>query len=204
MKIYILAHRGIQQAATLQAYQNALSLGYGIEADIRDESGMLVVAHDPQDPKSFALANLCESLRRHPDCPVALNIKSAGLQPLLTQMLKNYAIENYFTFDMAIPDLRANLRSGLTSFTRHSDIEQTPALYAESHGIWLDSFDADWLTPEILNSHAHNKKSLAIVSPELHNRPHLPFWHQLKTMLPNTKTYLCTDHPEAADHFFND
>jgi hypothetical protein len=48
------------------------------------------------------------------------------------------------------------------------------------------------------------KKTVAVVSPELHGRPYEPAWHMLKGLERNLRDtlMLCTDFPDMADRFF--
>ncbi len=213
MYVNILAHRGLwydsAEKNRLIACERAFSLGYGIEVDIRDNAGGLIVAHDAQDTHAYPFSDLCKILQRFPECCAAINIKSCGLQKRLKDMLAQYNVKNYFTFDMTIPDLLANVKFGIISFTRHSEYEQKPALYLQADGVWIDMFVDNWLTGEIISEHLNNGKNIAIVSPELHKRPHELWWQKLKNVLqiinkqPMPKLYLCTDYPQQAHRYFN-
>ncbi|MBY0408446.1 MAG: hypothetical protein K2Q01_12210 [Rickettsiales bacterium] len=195
---------------TLAAFEHALSLGYGIEVDIRDHDGALVVARDPGALKFYPFSALCELLSHFPDSTAAINIKACGLQHMLKQALDRYNITRYFTFDMATPDLLANLRHGLQSYTRQSEYEPEPVFYRECTGVWLDMLENDWVGESSLAGHARRGKDVAIVSPELHQRPHAAFWQSLKRILgekglsEHMNFYLCTDFPQAAERFFHD
>ena len=209
--LYILAHKGIwrskEEQNTISACRVALASGFGLQVDIRDHVGGLVVAHDVDDAGSYPFRKLCTLLQQHPDATLALNIQSGGLQDLLCEALAHHGISNYFLFDMAVPDLLASLRSGLRCFTRQSELETTPILYPQSHGVWVDMFEQDWLTSNDIRMHIKHAKDVAIVSPELHGRDQLPFWQYLKdhwASLNDTgsKCYLCTAYPEQAREFF--
>ena len=56
--IKILSHRGywkkVEEKNTIQAFENSFSHGFGLETDIRDLNGKLVVSHDI--PIEFALS----------------------------------------------------------------------------------------------------------------------------------------------------
>ena len=71
---------------------------------------------------------------------LALNIKSDGLSQDLNLLIDKYGIENYFVFDMSIPDTIPYLMNKTNVYTRHSDIEKAPLLYGQSSGVWLDMF----------------------------------------------------------------
>lgn len=214
LSLQVLAHRGLwyeeKEHNTTIACERALALGFGIEIDVRDAQGMLMVAHDIGDARAYPFSDLCRLLRQYPLCPVAINIKSCGLQPLLKSVLEEFGIRNYFTFDMSVPDLLNNLRSGITSFTRQSEYEPEPVLYAESRGVWMDMFETDWVTGEVVLEYLKSGKDVAVVSPELHKRDYHLIWKklmdilQVSGILENGATlYLCTDHPQEAKRYFD-
>ena len=224
-KSTIIAHRGWWEAPeeknTESAFVKALQAGFGIETDIRDLDGRLVIAHDiptlASSPMSvarfFELYN--EHTASHTVPPVlALNIKCDGLTAPLKQLLEQYHITRYFVFDMSIPDTLHYLRAGLNTFTRLSDIEPEPLLLTECAGIWIDAFQSDWVSfplklptvePAVLA-----EKQFCLVSPELHKRQsYKTTWQQWQqqlatsTLNPN-QLFLCTDFPMEAFTFFND
>src|ERR1700675_3509283 len=50
------------------------------------------------------------------DFPLALNVKSDGLQALLLTLLQEYRVEDYILFDVSVPDLVVSSRQGLRAF----------------------------------------------------------------------------------------
>jgi len=207
----ILAHRGFWQKPEEKnspaALRRALAEGFGIETDLRDHAGRLVISHDPAGPDSFSAPDflaLCREI--NPLAPLALNIKADGLRPLLKSLLQHHPAQNYFCFDMSVPETLLYHRDGLRFFTRESEHEPAPVLYAPAAGVWLDMFTGDWATPAHLSQHLQAGKQVALVSPELHGRPHLPFWTSLRASpaARDPSLMLCTDHPQAAREFFHD
>ena len=224
-KSTIIAHRGWWEAPeeknTEQAFIKALQAGFGIETDIRDLDGQLVIAHDIPTLAStpmpvarfFELYN--QHTATHTVAPMlALNIKCDGLTAPLRQLLEHYNIQRYFVFDMSIPDTLHYIRAGLNTFTRWSDIEPEPLLLDKCNGVWVDAFYSDWvsfpLTHPKVSSEAFNQQPLCLVSPELHKRQsYKAIWQQWQqqlvasTLNPN-QLFLCTDFPMEAFTFFND
>jgi hypothetical protein len=45
---------------------------------------------------------------------------------------------------------------------------------------------------------------VAVVSPELHRRPHLTLWERLKYLRNPSQVYLCTDLVKEAKEFFDE
>jgi len=208
--VIFLAHRGLwkrhEERNTLPALQNALAAGFGIETDVRDACGNLVIAHDPPGASAPALDELLAMLKTSAvESTIALNIKADGLHSQLRSLLKMHSVQSYFCFDMSIPQAVAYAREGVRFFTRESEVEPVPALYAEASGIWMDMFQSDWATPSRINEHIRSGKEVALTSPELHGRPYQPFWDVLRdsnlACLP--RLMLCTDHAESAREFFS-
>jgi hypothetical protein len=139
-----------------------------------------------------------------PRLPLALNVKSDGLQSLVCDMLERFSVYDAFLFDMSIPDAVGWLRSGVRILARHSDLEPEPSLYSEAMGVWLDGFSSDWWTCDVIRKHLDADKKVYVVSPELHGRDHLGAWQQLfcDPVSRSADVALCTDFPEQAKEMF--
>lgn len=206
----IIAHRGFWKAPeeknTLKAIERALKNGFGIETDIRDYNGKLVISHNIPDSNCGTLEAIFQLYKElHSKEPLALNIKADGLQKLIKLLIAKYSIENYYLFDMSIPELVVNERENLRYLTRNSDIEKDCVLYEKAEGVWLDSFyDFNWVSVDRILKHIKKGKCIFIVSPELHEQVYLKLWESLRSndihKLDNV--YLCTDKPKEAEEFF--
>ena len=213
--MHVLAHRGYWLEAaeqnTFGAFERALAAGFGIETDIRDAAGQLVISHDiPRTPVQPLERLLALYRRLQAATYLAFNIKADGLWSLLQSQLHEYGITQYFVFDMSIPDTIPYLRSGMNVFSRHSDYEKEACFYADVKGVWLDQFQSNWIGQESIAWHTNNQKSVCIVSPELHKRDYAQAWPTyrsarsslLGTPAGDPCVMLCTDHPLAAKRFF--
>lgn len=207
----ILAHRGSWNSDipknSRDALSRALLAGYGLETDIRDLDGELVVSHDP--PKTsddiisfdwlleFYVANNCRGM-------LALNIKSDGLAGMTKMALQRHGVSTYFVFDMSIPDTLWYLNADMPAYSRVSEYEPKPALADRCSGIWLDNFTGTFPQVDAAMKLQALGKPIAIVSPELHRRPHEAFWVSLKDQagLDLSSILLCTDFPDEARSFF--
>lgn len=205
----ILSHRGYWKTAaeknTLQAFDRSFSLGLGTETDLRDLHGQLVISHDPAGEPSLGADAFFQAYTRHAlDQPLALNIKADGLQGLLAAALSKHDIQDYFVFDMSIPDMLGYIRAGLRVFSRQSEYEPVPALYEHASGVWIDCFETEWVTEKTLAGHLAARKQVCIVSPELHKRPYQDYWEKLSKMSVSSDSniMLCTDFPEEAQRVF--
>jgi hypothetical protein len=210
--LIILSHRGYwlkpEEKNTRTAFERSFSLGYGTETDIRDHNSKLVISHDMPDAKAMPLEVFLEIYKQYTGFPpLALNIKADGLQLLLKKLLTQYEIDNYFVFDMAVPDGLLYANQQMHTYTRQSEYEPQPPYYELAQGVWLDEFNGHWLTDAVIEQHLVNGKSICIVSPDLHKRDKTTEWHhykQLETRIGHDRIMLCTDFPKQAREFFND
>jgi glycerophosphoryl diester phosphodiesterase len=207
----VISHRGYwlseNQKNTLVAFERSFLLGFGVETDVRDFDGQLVISHDPAKQDCITFDAFLQLYLRYPSQPtLALNIKSDGLQSALQQQLKTHGIKNYFVFDMAVPDGLLYLKLGINVYTRQSEYESTPSFYEKAEGVWLDEFDGHWISDEVIERHLFAGKAVCIVSPELHKRAYEKEWQhyrELEKKIGKDKLMLCTDLPEHAREFFN-
>lgn len=206
----ILSHRGYWKQKEEQNSETAiirsLDSGFGFESDIRDNNGKLVISHEMPDSDCLSIDHVFIQLKQyHNKYCFAINIKSDGIVQNLKKKLKEYNIQNYFVFDMSIPQMLEYKEHGLMYFTRQSEYEINPVLYKDANGIWIDSFDDEsWITEELLKTHLDNEKKVCIVSSELHGRCNKSLWRFLRNIrLDNELVYLCTDLPNEADAYFN-
>jgi hypothetical protein len=208
----ILSHRGYwktpEEKNARIAFDRSFALDFGTETDFRDLNGALVIAHDCATTGAMPAAEFFTIFNQYNrGLPLALNVKADGLQTLLQQALVTANIQNYFVFDMSIPDMLGYQKIGIPYYTRQSDIETELVLYKDAAGVWLDSFGSEsWIGESTIIPHLAAGKAVCIVSPDLHKRPHTPFWERLKSFscLQDSRLMLCTDYPEEARAFFAD
>ena len=132
----------------------------------------------------------------------AINIKADGLTNALKSLIEKYSINNYFTFDMSLPQMLEYRAAGIIFFTRQSEFEKIPLLYDDAAGVWLDSFlNDDWISADLIQKHLNAGKKVCVVSPELHKRSPLDLWKKLK-QIDNPNLLLCTDYFDKAKDFF--
>lgn len=206
----IIAHRGFWHSEceknTAIAFNRALENGFGIESDFRDLNGHLVVSHDVPNDESMKIEEFIDLYKKNPvSAPIALNIKSDGLYFLIKDLINKSGMTSYFVFDMSVPDTRGYLVEKIPVFTRLSEYETAPAFLESSQGVWLDAFETEWYDMAVIQNLLDMKKQVAIVSPELHCRPHLELWRFLKDnkFHQNAMGSICTDFPLEAQEYFN-
>ena len=209
----IIAHRGLwstnSEKNTLLAFERALECGFGIETDIRDCAGEIVISHDLPGSTSSALylKNLFE-LKLFPivESRLALNIKSCGLASSLSTLLKSVGVNraHIYTFDMSVPDMPSYSEVNLDIYSRVSDQEISPAFQNLVSGIWLDNFSGNYDQAKVANDLINCGLRITLVSPELHGRDHRNVWDQVLGygLHERFNFEICTDFPhKAADTF---
>lgn len=204
----IISHRGYWKTAaeknTVIAMERSFSMGFGTETDIRDYKGELVISHDIADESAMSFRQFLDIYsKQDKDLYLALNIKADGLQSQMKNILQEYAIKNYFVFDMSVPDGLGYLKQNLNTFTRQSEYEKEPSFYEQAQGVWLDCFHDDWIDHQLIAKHLTNKKIVCVVSPDLHKRDYFAAWEKYHPLAQENNLILCTDYPEEAKKFFN-
>lgn len=218
--IKIIAHRGFWREKadqnSLQAFKDAFDNGYGIETDIRDYNGSIIISHDIPRQNTFNNITLDEMIKLYlehgrNEC-LALNIKSDGMSADLMKTLNSNNIKNYFLFDLSMPNLIYSSKnfSTLNIYGRHSEYENGLLLKdLNIKGLWLDQFSTNFISAEILAQIGSCYSEIAIVSPELHGKAMdkvKSIWGILKKFAKesqNISISLCTDLPREASEFFN-
>ena len=202
--VEILAHRGWwlseNEKNTKTAFERAFNNGFGIETDLRDIKGEIVISHNMPQGGEMKFEELLELLDGR-DLTLALNIKADGMADEIKRLLEKYNVSNYFTFDMSIPEMVYQHKTGLNVFTGLSDIVPLPVMYEQAKGVWLDCFNSDWFGEVEIQNILNQDKKVCIVSPDLHKREYKSVWEKYKNM---NGIMLCTDYPMEAEVYFND
>ena len=205
----IIAHRGLwkkqKNGNTMDGFLAAFNKGYGIETDIRDYDGKIVVSHNIASQDNFLFEDVLKLYKKIGcNASLAINIKADGLQRLLKKLIQQYDIQNYFVFDMSIPEQVVYHKEQFNVFTRMSDFESVPVLIDKAQGIWMDEWESSWINPEIIKKYTEKGKLISIISPEIHGRDYSPLWNNLKQFKKMDEVMLCTDIPEIAEEYFNE
>lgn len=202
----IIAHRGFWVSESEKnskiAFDRAFDQNLGIETDVRQYNNHLIISHDPVcDLKltlKIALSNWNGSQL------LALNVKEDGLAISIKELMAAYSQENWFVFDMSIPDTRDQLQAGNPIYVRMSEFEREPAWLNHAKGVWLDNFESIWFGIDTLLAILEQNKKVCIVSPELHGRDYQPLWDMIKPLAKDNNLILCTDFPGKALSFFGE
>ncbi|TBL69144.1 hypothetical protein [Hafnia alvei] len=209
----ILAHRGVwiepQERNSKEALHRALQQGWGLETDIRDFDGELVISHDIPLHCGYLLRDFLEDyIQIGSSSMLAFNIKADGLAGPLQALLNEFSVKRYFCFDMSVPDMLSYLQLGLIVACRISEYEVEGLLTDMADVIWVDGFSSHQVSLARLARWLDAGKAVCIVSPELHQQPFEPVWkilHSLSTRkIHNKSLMLCTDYPKKAQEMFGE
>lgn len=208
--IEIIAHRGYwlkkEEMNSIVSFERALINGFGIETDLRDYKGDVVISHDIANKNCVTFEEFMVVVQQYSPQLLSLNIKADGLQKLNKSILGNYS--NYFFFDMSVPDALLYAQTELTFYTRFSDVEDKPSLFEQSKGVWVDNFSSNTLDILSIDSFLKQGKLVVLVSPELHHYEYMDYWTELLQYIKSNshmqhRIGLCTDFPMAAKEFFS-
>jgi len=203
----IIAHRGYwleeNEKNTSIAFQRAFDCGFGVETDLRDIKGEIVISHNMPVGNEIKFEELLQILDGK-NLPLALNIKADGLADEIKRLLKKYNHVNYFTFDMSIPETVYQHKIGLKVFTGLSDIVPNAILLEKAEGVWLDCFNSNWFGEREIKKIMGQGKKVCVVSPDLHKRKYKCVWERCKKLAANDNFMICTDYPQEAARYFYD
>lgn len=202
----IIAHRGYwkkeTEKNTTTAFNRAISLGFGIETDVRDVGNNLMIAHDPFSVAEISFLDFYNDVKDL-DLTFAINIKADGLSDHISQIIETGRKANFVFFDMSGPEHHKYIERKLSTLNRVSEFERPFAFSDQVDDFWLDSFESENWQKEWLEENVRKARRVFIVSPELHGRNNLSLWRELLTVdFGNTSIFLCTDFPEEASLFF--
>lgn len=201
----IISHRGYwlhkPERNLTQAFHRSFDFGFGTETDVRDVAGQLVISHDMPVGGELTLDGLLDIMAGR-NLPLAINVKADGMALALKKTFARYGHTNWFVFDMAVPDMRSYLIEEAITYSHLSDVEPSPAWLERATGVWLDGFDSEWFSNQVIGDLLSQDKQVCVVSPELHGRDCMALWQQLLEFRSENRLTLCTDTPVDAAIFF--
>ena len=140
----------------------------GIEFDIRDSKGQIIVQHD-----AFKEGQLFSDFVKH--CPTnkfyIVNVKSEGIEYDAIKILEEHNIYNFFLLDCSIPMIIKLGKSGETRiaarFSEYESIYNIKALRKYIQWVWVDVFTIIPITYDIFKTIKNLNLKICLVSPEL-------------------------------------
>ncbi len=161
-----IAHRinTIQQLKTVP-------FDYGIEVDLRDFGDRIVMQHDPYiKPEAEDFETFLQAYHHR---LIILNVKSERIEPRIQQLMRDFAIEEYFFLDSSFPMMRLLAAQGekrqAIRFSEFEPIEYALAMAGKVDWVWIDCFTRLPLDP---STYVQLKRHfrMCVVSPELQGR----------------------------------
>jgi hypothetical protein len=208
----LVAHRGFwkdpEEKNTLKAISYAFDNGFSVETDLRDASYDIVISHDPPLLSNcVTFSDLLEvyKAKKIGNSQLALNVKSDGIDVLIQKELKKHGItdQDYYLFDMSVPDMINYVNSNSIIYTRYSEYEDCSFLSSCS-GVWVDNFTGVANQIGIAEKILEQGLKAVIVSSELHGRDYKVLWTELLSsgLTDSENLSICTDFPMEAKTFF--
>lgn len=141
----------------------------GVEIDLRDEGGRVILQHDPfRTGEEFA-----EWLKSYRHRFLILNIKSERIEARVLELVKQHGIEDYFLLDCSYPMIHQLVSQGesriAVRFSEWEPVEAALASAGRVRWVWVDCFTR---LPFDDSAYARLRErfQLCVVSPELQGR----------------------------------
>lgn len=153
---------------------NKLPINMGIEFDVRDSNGLIIVTHDPftvgEEFETFLSSLIVKRF-------LIVNIKSEGIETKVLELLKKYSFEDFFLLDCTFPSIVKLSKLGekriALRFSEYESFVNVIDNKNKAKWVWVDCFTHFPLTKKMEEVfHAHGFK-LCIVSPELQGQEEL-------------------------------
>ena len=153
---------------TIKQLKN-IPLEYGVEIDLRADGGRIILHHEP-----FAGGeDFTEYLTAYKQAFIVLNIKEAGIEERVIEIMEARGLADYFLLDVEFPYLYKATRAGFKKIAvRYSEaepIEQALALRDRVEWVWIDTNTDLPLNKKVVEQLRGFKTCL--VSPDRWGRP---------------------------------
>lgn len=210
----IIIHHRAQDLAP-----SAIPHRFGVEIDVREIAGELIISHDPANHIIARRRDLLENWlrkdrefldKKKAERPVyAINIKCDGIEKEIEQMLWLFNIrDRSFVFDMSFPTLMNFKKLDIPYAIRISDLETAPHFdfFSGISAVWVDRWDwSEYVYPHVFGPTENNNRAIPhyYVSPELHGHQDLcekAWLHAKETNMAG----VCTDFTNDAEKYFAD
>ena len=141
---------------------------FGVEVDIRSLNDDLILNHDPfSDGVSFA-----KWLPFFNHKILILNVKEEGLETAILKLMNKFNIKSYFFLDQSFPFIiksaQANIKKCAVRISDFESIQTAINLEGMIDWVWLDCFEGNPISPDIVSICHDAGFKVCLVSPELH------------------------------------
>ena len=116
-----------------------ITINFGTEIDIRSNNSQLILSHDPF-LKGDKLINYLENYKHK---TLVLNLKEAGIEKTVLNMVKKYSIKSYFLLDVEMPYMYTATKGGQKNiavrFSEYEDIALADHFKNKLKWVWIDT-----------------------------------------------------------------
>ena len=116
-----------------------IPINFGTEIDIRSNNSDLILSHNPF-LKGDKLENYFENYKHK---TLVLNLKEAGIEKTVLDMIKKYSIKSYFLLDVEMPYMYTATKSGQKNiavrFSEYEDIALADHFKNKLKWVWIDT-----------------------------------------------------------------
>lgn len=142
----------------------------GVELDLRDFNGDLILEHDP-----FVSGERFEDyLKQYNHGLMILNIKSERIEHRVLELLKKYDIKEYFFLDSSFPMIHLLANQGehnsAIRFSEYEGLDTVLAMQGRVKWVWVDCFTKLPIDNKSFSLLKEKGFKLCLVSPELQGR----------------------------------
>ena len=116
-----------------------IPINFGTEIDIRSNNSDLILSHNPF-LKGDKLENYFENYKHK---TLVLNLKEAGIEKTVLDMIKKYSIKSYFLLDVEMPYMYTATKRGQKNiavrFSEYEDIALADHFKNKLKWVWIDT-----------------------------------------------------------------
>lgn len=141
---------------------------YGVELDLRDSlDGRVYIQHNPFEPGE----DFEEYLKQYHHGTMILNVKSERIEYKVLDLMKQYAVKEYFFLDSSFPMIMALSDKGehrvALRFSEYEGLSTLVAMRGKVDWVWVDCFTKFPLNRNLYEQIKDMNYKICIVSPEL-------------------------------------
>jgi hypothetical protein len=116
-----------------------IPINFGAEIDIRTKGSDLILGHEPF-VKGDKLLNYLENYKHK---TLVLNLKEAGIEKYVLNLMKKYSIKSYFLLDVEMPYMYSATKSGQKNiavrFSEYENLYLTKYFIGKLNWVWIDT-----------------------------------------------------------------
>lgn len=141
---------------------------YGVELDLRDSlDGRVYIQHNPFEPGE----DFEEYLKQYHHGTMILNVKSERIEYKVLDLMKQYAVKEYFFLDSSFPMIMSLSDKGehrvALRFSEYEGLSTLVAMRGKVDWVWVDCFTKFPLNRNLYEQIKDMNYKICIVSPEL-------------------------------------